>query len=445
MGYKNPMAHVLAGQIFLLAWRIVRTRRRAHKALWAALLAVELIYLASLQSRTAYAAVLGGTVACIALAALAGRRPTTGSPPSRLPRRAHLVAIVLVFVGAGAVLFVHPTTRDRAVSTAALIADPATYLESDRGLYLRNTLNMARHNPFGVGLGDWQIQYPLYRLHERHRFFDLEHQVRRAHSDHVQILGEGGWPGLVLWGLFLTVTVLGVVRRFRRQGMARDLFLGAQLIVWILAMATDYVIEMPWHKAQFFFVLFLVLASPRAERPSSQGVLAERGVRWPRRAAAAVITLIALLSIAAQASLAVKIRLVADLRARFQALVAEPHQLGGRRVLEAAVLEGIVDDGFRLALMPGHTKDLHRDLLIAAQAAALLDQNDRARQLTVLSLRLHPYYLNALRLMADLQDDPDIRQRWQRAPPRRWRSARTADGCMSPAPSTTPWSPWRGT
>ena len=88
------------------------------------------------------------------------------------------------------------------LSAAAYAASPRTYLESDRGVYLRNTLNMARYRPFGVGLGDWQSQYPVFRSVRRSADFTdqgLEVQVRRAHSDHVQFLGEAGWPGFVLW------------------------------------------------------------------------------------------------------------------------------------------------------------------------------------------------------------------------------------------------------
>jgi hypothetical protein len=56
MGYKNPMALFLLGQIFLLGHLAVSREAGRVRRLLILLLAVELVYLASLKSRTSYLA-----------------------------------------------------------------------------------------------------------------------------------------------------------------------------------------------------------------------------------------------------------------------------------------------------------------------------------------------------------------------------------------------------
>ena len=412
MGYKNPAALAVLGQIFLLAGLVVDESRsiRARVA-WGLLLVAELGYLASLHSRTSWSALV---IATLALAVLFLLRPGDRRRKIRLVCEVALVMAFLVGTYVNVRSFVNPRGADPGFGTDAmaagpivdaepllsLVARPGSYLGSDRGTYLLNTVNMARHNPFGVGLGDWQTHYPVYRLHNRDIAFSDLYQVRRAHSDHVQFLGEAGWPGLALWLLFLGVLVFGSARRYLASGDPARLFVAAQLVAFAVAMATDYLLELPYNKLQFFLVVFLALAEPAAtpQRPAPR----VRGAT----AVAVLVTILALLQVAYHVALARKIHLAATMEQSYVSSLDPPRKSSWSR---------IVEQGRELAAMPGHTKTLHKTYLLLGHSAELLGHRDLARDATRQALALHPYYPNALRLMAKLADDAAEARRWQAA------------------------------
>lgn len=403
MGYKNPAALAVLGQIFLLAQLVFDGRRKRglgwRKLGWGLLAAAELAYLISLESRTSYAALAVATAFLLVLGI------------SRRPRRSWLLRAAAA-VGAAAVLaaavfaLVRPA-RERMLSLVEIVSRPGSYLESDRGTYLANTVNMARHHPFGVGLGDWQTQYPVFRKYNRTVAFDDRFQTRRAHSDHVQFLGEAGWPGLALWAAFLVLLVAEVSRRYRRTGSASALFLAAQLVAFAAAMATDYLLELPYGKLQFFLVVFLALASDDAERPRPRRGAAARtpGVRLLLAAA----VLAAAAEIAYHASLAVKVHAAAALESAYLRTV-ESEPAPGR-----GELSRILDLGRRFARLPGHTKTMHKDYLLLAHAAHLMGRSEVALAAAERALELHPYHPNTLRLMSVLVEDPDVSREWREA------------------------------
>lgn len=261
MGYKNPMALALLGQLFLLA-QLVFTNRSAGAA-WRRfglilLVLVEVAYLVSLRSRTSYLAL---SVAALYLAALYLWRQRS--------RRALVLAglCLTVLVGAaGTAGFVNPAVRQKVDSVVPYLLHPSSYLESDRGTYLRGTLSMVRLHPMGVGVGDWQTHYPLFSPRDANNGVSEEYQVRRAHSDYVQMLGEAGWPGLAMWLGFLVTLVARSARHWNHSGSAASLFASAQVVAFCVAMSTDYVMELPYGKFQLFVVVFLALSARDEER-----------------------------------------------------------------------------------------------------------------------------------------------------------------------------------
>lgn len=236
LGYKNVMALAVVGQVFLLARLSLRYGWSRRGRLLGVLLGVELIYLASLQSRTSYLALAGG--ALVLVPRLGRRRVLWGGLAAAL------------FLAAVAV---DPGARGRIGSMLGYLGHPARYLESDRGTYLLNSIQMVRYHPLGVGLGDWQTQYPLYRLHRRDLYFTETIQVRRAHSDHVQVFGEMGWPGLVLWIAFWCSLLAAAVRG--------SPLLAAQVGAFVFAMLTDSMFEHPYLKLEILLVAFLATRS----------------------------------------------------------------------------------------------------------------------------------------------------------------------------------------
>jgi O-antigen ligase len=402
MGYKNPMALAVVGQLFLLAGvvgEVLRSRRRfAVRLLVATYGAAVLLYLATLQSRTAVVATTGAAAVVAALHAARYRRLPGGSP-----------ALALLLAGAltvGAVVVASPALRARFASIGSYLARPATLLDTDRGVYLRNTLAMVADRPFGVGLGDWQTWYPVYRRYDRYRSFDETFQVRRAHGDHVQVLGELGGPGLVLWWALLAAALAPPLRRFWREGGARDLLLVGQLAAFVLAMTADYLVELPYHKLQLFLVCFLAVASAggaaRAGRRSELPKPSRRH-RAGRLLAVAALALLGLLQVGWYAGLGWRSVAAARLEVSYRAAPRSPSAAA-----EALARRDRLGRRFTAATLPGcpmplgHAKTFFRAYLVLAHDAAARGDLEGALDALRHALALHPFHPGALRLCSEI-------------------------------------------
>jgi O-antigen ligase len=434
-GAKNPMALALLGSFFLLlavtfhsdgAARDARTAKPARlgRPFWESgpgrilgvLYAVAVFaLLVSLQSRTALFALLSTSLLLLlALWLRAGR----GSEPEARRSRLWLLAppaIGLTLLGVCCAW--SPGVAGRAESLLDLVSHPSTYLASDRGVYFLNTLDMVRDHPLGVGLGDWQTHYPLHRRVGRNVAFTAAHQTRRAHNDHVQVLGETGWPGLVLWLAFLAVA-LGVPLRHAMggEGSARcrwlSLFVAAQLLALMTAMGTDYLVERPWHKLQFFVTAVLAWTLARGESAKPESRHEDAGDPSPRaaRAVVAVAILTALLAVGAGVYFSqhlLRSRLSAQLAARYEGALGSDDM---RRWLAVA------RTGEHHGRLAGHTRTAFRDDLIRAHAALALGDRERALELCQQSLRLHPHHPNTYLLLAEIVApvDPGAGERYRR-------------------------------
>ncbi len=180
MGYKNPAALAVLGQIFLLAGLIFDgepsiAMPKTRRLLLGLLLAAETVYLASLGSRTSIMALVAAVLFLAILWSI--RKPTL----RRGVRGVLIVAAALLICGV--TLTASEGGRKRAASMVALITNPASFLDTDRGTYFLNTLDMVRDNPMGVGLGDWQTHYPVHRRHDPTR---RSHPITRS-GEHTPI------------------------------------------------------------------------------------------------------------------------------------------------------------------------------------------------------------------------------------------------------------------
>jgi len=393
LGYKNPMALAVVGQIVLLPWLAGRAMDRVRggpaRGLLlgglGALFAVECGYVAFLKSRTAY---LSLGVALVGLLVVTWRAR----------RRGRLLAALAVLAAAGALagaFALAPDLRARAASLAT--EHVGGWRTSDRVTYLVNSVAMARDRPLGVGLGDWQTWYPVYRAWNPEVAFSDRVQPRRAHDDHAQMLAELGVPGFLLWAAFWVV----LLRRAFVTGARDDPFgtplLGLQLLVFGVAMAGDFVLEHPYLKLQFFLVLALL--------PPGAGRVAEEPRREASRPSAAAWALRALLAALVVAAaweawgLAARVGSSGFLRTHYLRLAE-----GSAAGLPPGALEdelgATLAAGERFLRGRGHAKDFFKDYLLVAEAEYLAGRPERAHELAWAALDLHPYDTQTFELLA---------------------------------------------
>ena len=394
MGYKNPMALAVMGQLFVLVggmhsrWS---TAARGEKVLLSTVLIGEVFYIVSLLSRSSMVGLLLGAafLALLQLYVRKSRRPTVINAAA-IP----IVIVSIVF----ATVMINVSARDKAASVLGYLAKPATILESDRGVFALNTINMVRSHPFGVGIGDWQSNYPLYRAHGRYFNFNSERQLRRAHSDHVQILGEVGWPGLALWLAFLATLIWRTALDGVRRKSFASLCLAAQLVAISCAMCTDYVIEFPYLKLQFFLVVFLsVVSVPFRSIPSPRIALTRRSATM-----LAVSTTI-FAAISATYYLDFTRKQIVGGHLSWDYLSASSAAAETDPALERFALNKLEHCallGDRFDQLRGHTKTTYRDHLLIGDAWRRLHRPDAAREHLVHSLELNPYHAPAFRVMS---------------------------------------------
>ena len=402
MGYKNPAALALLGQIFLLAELVFGDhsgRRPAwQRVAWGVLLGAEILYLVTLRSRTAYVAFL--VAALFLMVASIARNPTRSRWLRATAAGGVLSLLVLV------PLAIYEPARERALSLTQWLTDPSKYFETDRGTYLLNTLNMARHQPWGVGLGDWQTHYPVYRLHNRSVGFDEHFQARRAHSDHVQFLGEAGWLGWILWMTFLVLLIGGAFRHYWLTSRDTSLYPAAQLVALATAMSTDYLIDLPYNKFQFFLVASLTLARTTESAPASR-----RRIPYAKLLAIAV-TAFAVMQMVYYISLARKVYYAAAMEKAY--LQAVDPAAGAQAARSAAIVHALAQ-GREFAGLTGHTKTFFRAFLVLAHSAHLSGHRELAGAAAAVSLELHPNHPNTLLLMSTVVEDRESANRWREA------------------------------
>lgn len=402
MGYKNPMALALLGQIFLV---VQQATAGPYKVFWRLVLVMELAYLATLGSRTSYAALaLAGLYWGLLMAHRAWRE---GEPEWRRWGMAGLT-VTVVLVGA---FSLHPVARQKIASVQEYVTAPARYLDSDRGIYLRNTVHMARHHPLGVGLGDWQTHYPVYRAVGRNVAFDDRFQVRRAHSDHVQFLGEGGLPGALLWAGFVLSLGLAAHRRAWRLRDTESMALAAQGVALFAAMGSDYLLELPYNKFQFFLFLMLFWSAPGKGDEGARSFGAEapewNPPTWLRGAVTAAVLIAMVSSLFHYGQLLRRVQATAS--------IAQPYGqwASGEAAAWPRVLRQVHLDGTTVQDGGGETKTLHKDFVMLAHIALAAGQRTQAEQYGRRALDYHPHFTSAFRLLAEASRDPAAKIRWR--------------------------------
>jgi|GEM_PF-3154958 len=120
-----------------------------------------------------------------------------------------------------------------------------------------NTLEMIKDNFIkGIGLGNWEFNYPLYARKARiDPDFNEKRQAKRTHNDFLQITAELGIGGIILFLLFIGNIMYISVRLFFNDSDRRWKLLGITALLSVIEVLCDALFNFPFQESLPPFML----------------------------------------------------------------------------------------------------------------------------------------------------------------------------------------------
>jgi len=147
-------------------------------------------------------------------------------------------------------------------------------LES-RILFWKNSMQMSKEHPlFGVGLGNWQVQFPKYGLNNftEYAIVNGESTLQRPHNDFIWILCETGTIGLLAYLMIFGVIFLQLYSLIRKATTIKEkwkfFFILSALIGYIVISFFDFPYERIEHQV-ILMLLFAIVSSAYLKSDSS--------------------------------------------------------------------------------------------------------------------------------------------------------------------------------
>ncbi len=155
-----------------------------------------------------------------------------------------------------------------------------------RLLYWEHSWAMVKDQPFlGVGLGNWQVQFPKYGL-ENLDEFDIANgtqTLQRAHNDFLQVLCESGIFGFIGYLLIFIVVAYRLILLISKSETTvqkwQAIYLFGGLSGYMLIALLDFPMERIEH--QVLLMLILAIAAFTADPNRAIEPSQERSHRWP--------------------------------------------------------------------------------------------------------------------------------------------------------------------
>ncbi len=143
---------------------------------------------------------------------------------------------------------------------------------NSRSLLWKDAWEIVQDHPLGVGLANFSLVFPVYKVQTTHEAFYLY-----AHNDYLQLLIEAGWPGAVaLVGGFFIFIGTGF-RRICKMSPAKDplrFFLGAGALSGLVSIGFhsffDFNLEMPANAVYFVMLMAIVCACTQGAKRREQ-------------------------------------------------------------------------------------------------------------------------------------------------------------------------------
>ncbi|MFC1707590.1 tetratricopeptide repeat protein, partial [Planctomycetota bacterium] len=114
----------------------------------------------------------------------------------------------------------------------------------------RNTIELIKENPLGVGPGNWRVVFPLYKgkVAETH-WFDVGQEPWETHDDPLQILSETGvLGGMAFLSIFLILAWFVHLHVRWKEGTGEQRVIMFTLLVAIWEVLTHSVFSFPFHR-----------------------------------------------------------------------------------------------------------------------------------------------------------------------------------------------------
>lgn len=146
----------------------------------------------------------------------------------------------------------------------------------ERTLILKNTLEMIKDNPiFGVGLGDWRIEFQKYGVGGYSEINYGSQKYQRPHNDYLFILSESGFLALLPYLLVMILSLFFSWDIFVSSRNEESLS-GLILFIGVLIYALISLFSYPKERV-FITVLFIIYVSIITSISKSAGVNKKNG------------------------------------------------------------------------------------------------------------------------------------------------------------------------
>lgn len=213
-GHKNLISSFLFINLFFLIWGALTTQGKS-KLFLLLLIAVSLFSLFLLKTKAVWLAlVISAFVYILVWILLKLKLKVLDSKRLWIYTLVILLSINLFLLLGLKPLIDFSLHYSNTVQTTSEFKNEAVKLESERLVLWLKTLEIIKSHPlFGVGLGNWQIEFPNTTLSDLWRAEDLNYTFQRPHNDLLWIVSETGLIGFNLFAGFLVLLLLHIFNR----------------------------------------------------------------------------------------------------------------------------------------------------------------------------------------------------------------------------------------
>jgi len=242
---RNMAGQFVAITFPLTIGSIVLSKRHWMKYSAGVCLFISLVYLVFTTARSAQLAVLATAV--IMTAGMFSTLSFSELRKKILVRKRLLYAGLFVVI-IGGVFLLSPARKSLNLDLLQERLQDSSTIKL-RKVWWQNTLVMVKdHFWWGVGLGNFKLQYPLYnRAVAKDRSFRERMQVNRVHNDHLQILVELGFFGFCVYVMMFIIFFYLSWRLFSKHQSERVrlyvLFLSASVTAFMIIAFFTFPIE----------------------------------------------------------------------------------------------------------------------------------------------------------------------------------------------------------